>query len=274
MRAPEQVGPYDVLRRASTTTSIRRSSGRARAPARANERLVVAYHRQRTAGDEAIVGASAARPTSRGPAGRDTIESASGTPRCCRATPAFDAEIRSVYRLGGEDVRRETCSSRRRRRRGDQEKPIGGAVETYLQMFGLAQPDNPSSVRRREPPLAASERSEPGEERGAGGREADPRPLPRLPVAAAVRRLRALADPPNPANDTLYRTRRGLCSTQRRPPHAVSPARSLCSRGRRRRGHAHARRRADPARLRAAHPRRRARSCATCDYRWTTSWAA
>jgi hypothetical protein len=59
---------------------------------------------------------------------------------------AFRREIRSVYRIGGEDVQRNTISARIvAGAAGDQEKPIGGSAQTYLQLFGLAQTTNPAA---------------------------------------------------------------------------------------------------------------------------------
>jgi hypothetical protein len=56
--------------------------------------------------------------------------------------PAFRREIRSVYRLGGDDIRRETVTLRIvAGTSGDQEKPPGVA-NTYLEIFRLAQQTN------------------------------------------------------------------------------------------------------------------------------------
>ena len=60
--------------------------------------------------------------------------------------PAFRREIRSVYRLGGEDIRRETVQLRIvSGSSSDQEKPPGRVAQTYLQLFGLAQATNAST---------------------------------------------------------------------------------------------------------------------------------
>ncbi len=60
--------------------------------------------------------------------------------------PSFRREIRSVYRVGGEDVQRNTINARIvAGAAGDQEKPIGGVAQTYLQLFGLAQTTNPAA---------------------------------------------------------------------------------------------------------------------------------
>ena len=59
---------------------------------------------------------------------------------------AFAREIRSVYRVGGDDVQRETVSL------GiftgatySQEKPLAGNAASFLQLYGLSQFSNPSS---------------------------------------------------------------------------------------------------------------------------------
>lgn len=59
--------------------------------------------------------------------------------------PAFDRELRSVYRLGGEDVQRRTVDVTVVTGTGDQEKPVTGEFQTFLQMFRLSQPTNPSA---------------------------------------------------------------------------------------------------------------------------------
>ncbi|MFL5954850.1 MAG: cell surface protein SprA [Gaiellaceae bacterium] len=60
--------------------------------------------------------------------------------------PAFRREIRSIYRIGGEEVQRNTINARIvAGAAGDQEKPIGGSAQTYLQLFGLSQTTNPAA---------------------------------------------------------------------------------------------------------------------------------
>jgi hypothetical protein len=59
----------------------------------------------------------------------------------------FLREIKSVYRLGGEDLQRESIALKLvTGTSGDQEKPVDPSRgETYLQLFGLAQPTNPAA---------------------------------------------------------------------------------------------------------------------------------
>jgi hypothetical protein len=60
--------------------------------------------------------------------------------------PTFQREIRSIYRVAGEDLRRQTVSVSILTGAGaGQEKPLAGAAETYLQMFGLSQLGNSAS---------------------------------------------------------------------------------------------------------------------------------
>jgi cell surface protein SprA len=111
-----------------------------------NERLVVAY-RVRVGGRDTIYTATGGTPdlVYRGP-NIDQLANLIWDPDVQPGDPAFDREIRSVYRLGGSDLRRQsvtlkvvTGSSE------DQEKPLAGNADTYLKLFGLAQSTNSSS---------------------------------------------------------------------------------------------------------------------------------
>jgi hypothetical protein len=71
-------------------------------------------------------------------------------PQVSPGDPAFRREIRSVYRVGGADVRRETVTMRIVAGSGaDQEKPPGLA-NSYLELFGLAQRTNPAAFDARD----------------------------------------------------------------------------------------------------------------------------
>ena len=60
--------------------------------------------------------------------------------------PAFFREIRSVYRVGGDDIRRNSIAVRVvAGNSGELEKPLGGTAQTFLEMFGLAQRNNAST---------------------------------------------------------------------------------------------------------------------------------
>jgi len=110
-----------------------------------NERLVVAY-RVRINGRDTVYTATGGTPDLTFTAARDQFANLIWDPDVQPGDPAFDREIRSVYRLGGPDLRRQsvtlkvvTGSSE------DQEKPVGGSADTYLKLFGLAQSTNSSS---------------------------------------------------------------------------------------------------------------------------------
>lgn len=117
----------------------------------------------------------------------------------------FSREIKSIYRLGGEDLQRQTISLKLvTGLSGDQEKPFDvSRGETYLQMFGLSQATNPTAfdVENRVWPRP----NDPNYSATSGGRDKLITGyflvFPSLqPFARA-----GLAQPAaNPANDTLY----------------------------------------------------------------------
>ena len=117
---------------------------------------------------------------------------------------AFNREIRSVYRVGGDDIQRQSVSVRIVTGNG-QEKPVAGTAQTYLQMFGLSQASNANNfdVENRLWPRP----SDPNVNTSAGG------------VGSKIIRdyflvfpslqpfsSQGLVQPGNPANDTIYRT--------------------------------------------------------------------
>ncbi|HZE07982.1 MAG TPA: hypothetical protein VE110_04420, partial [Gemmatimonadaceae bacterium] len=110
-----------------------------------NERLVVAY-RVRINGRDTTYLSTGGTPDLAFTPNREQFANLIWDPNVQPGDPQFDREIRSVYRLGGPDVRRQsvtlkivTGSSE------DQEKPVAGGVDTYLKLFGLAQSTNSSS---------------------------------------------------------------------------------------------------------------------------------
>jgi len=118
----------------------------------------------------------------------------------------FNREIKSIYRLGGEDMQRETVTLKLvTGLSGDQEKPFDPSRgETYLQLFGLSQATNPTAfdVENRVWPRP----SDPNYSAASGGREKLIRDyfvvFPSLQPFARAGLAQPLA---NPANDTLYR---------------------------------------------------------------------
>jgi hypothetical protein len=110
-----------------------------------NERLVVAY-RVRINGRDTTYVTTGGTPDLQFTPNREQFANLIWDPDVQPGDPAFDREIRSVYRLGGSDLRRQsvtlkvvTGSSE------DQEKPVAGNADTYLKLFGLAQSTNSSS---------------------------------------------------------------------------------------------------------------------------------
>jgi hypothetical protein len=137
------------------------------------------------------------------------------TPR----SSAFFRELRNVYRVGGEDVRRETVGLRVVTGE-DQEKPVdASAAATYLQLFGLSQAANPTTFdvenrlwpRPQDPNVNAAG--------GAGGLTTKLIRnyfviFPSLQPFARAGLARGAA---NPANDTLYTFPAELLYSAQRP---------------------------------------------------------
>ena len=109
-----------------------------------NERLVLAY-RVRINGRDTVYTATGGTPdlsfTS-----SEQFANLIWDPNVQPGDPAFDREIRSVYRLGGPEVRRQSVTLKVVTGSAeDQEKPVSGIADTYLKLFGLAQATNSSS---------------------------------------------------------------------------------------------------------------------------------
>jgi cell surface protein SprA len=117
----------------------------------------------------------------------------------------FPREIKSVYRLGGEEVQRQTVALKLVTGiSGDQEKPFDPSRgETYLKLFGLAQATNPTAfdVENRLWPRP----NDPNYLSTTGGRDKLIRDYfvfyPSVQPFARAGLAQPLA---NPANDTLY----------------------------------------------------------------------
>jgi len=107
-----------------------------------NERLVVAYS-LRINGRDSVIARTGGTPDLEFTSEHAQFANLLWDPQVTPQHPAFRREIRSVYRLGGEDVRRETVQVRIvAGTSADQEKPPGGTAGSYLQLFGLAQLGN------------------------------------------------------------------------------------------------------------------------------------
>jgi hypothetical protein len=139
-------------------------------------------------------------------------------PEILPTDPAFPREMRNIYRLGGEDIQRGTISLKIVVGSGtDQERSSGSGAPTFLQVFGLAQRTNPSAfdVENRLWPRLG----DPNQAVNAGGTNAK---LIRdyFVVFPSLRPFAGggLARPPDPVNDSLYRTPDEDLISQRRPP--------------------------------------------------------
>ncbi len=107
-----------------------------------NERLVVAYT-VRVNGRDTVIAHTGGTPDVEYVADRPQFASMLWDPQIRPGDEAFRREIRSVYRIAGEDLRRHTVTVRIVTGAGaGQEKPLAGNAETYLQMFGLSQLGN------------------------------------------------------------------------------------------------------------------------------------
>ncbi len=135
---------------------------------------------------------------------------------------AFNREIRGVYRLGGDDIQRNTITAKIVIGTGsDQEKPAGPnngrLFDTFLQLFGLSQRTNSSTfdVENRLWPRLG----DPNQAAGAGGSNSK---LIKdyFIIFPSVRPFAdsGLVHLPNPVNDSLYRTPDEDLVSQRRPP--------------------------------------------------------
>ncbi|HEX2716565.1 MAG TPA: cell surface protein SprA, partial [Gemmatimonadaceae bacterium] len=115
-----------------------------RPPSIDRDRIVVAYS-VRIGGRDTVISTIGGTPDVEYVAARDQRAQLLYDPSIRPEDPAFAREIRSVYRIGGEEVRRNTVTARIvAGAGGDQEKPAVGPEQTYLQMFGLSQSTNPA----------------------------------------------------------------------------------------------------------------------------------
>ncbi|HKS05138.1 MAG TPA: cell surface protein SprA [Gemmatimonadaceae bacterium] len=110
-----------------------------------NERLVLAYTLRINGRDTVIANVGGTPDVSYVPE-REQLAHLLWDPQVRPTDPAFRREIRSVYRVAGEDLRRNSVTLRIVTGAGiGQEKPLAGTNETYLQMFGLSQIGNAAS---------------------------------------------------------------------------------------------------------------------------------
>jgi hypothetical protein len=181
-----------------------------------NERLVVAY-RVRINGRDTTYVTTGGTPDLAFVPGRDQFANLIWDPNVQPGQPAFDREIRSVYRLGGSDLRRQSVTLKVVTGSAeDQEKPVAGNSDTYLKLFGLAQSTNSSSfdLENRIWPRP----SDPNFELSLGSPGAHTiRDQFLIFPSAKPFAHNGLAVGGNPTNDTIYTTPPEYVRTSQRP---------------------------------------------------------
>lgn len=109
------------------------------------ERLVVAY-RVRVNGRDTTHVTTGGTPDLEFVPEREQFANLLWDPQVAPGDPAFNREIRSVYRVGGSGIVRPSVSLKIVTSAGtDHEKPFGGGAQTFLETFGLAQATNSST---------------------------------------------------------------------------------------------------------------------------------
>jgi hypothetical protein len=156
----------------------------------ANERLVAAWT-LRIAGRDTVIAELGGTPDLEFSTDHAQLAHLLWDPRLTPDDASFRREIRSVYRLGGDDVRRESVNLRIvAGTSADQE--AARRPEHVPRDLPARASDEPRAVRRGEPPLAAPAGPEPQPRLAdGGGHAADPRRVHRLSVARAVLATRA-----------------------------------------------------------------------------------
>ncbi|MEX1186531.1 MAG: cell surface protein SprA [Gemmatimonadaceae bacterium] len=109
------------------------------------ERLVVAY-RVRVNGRDTTHVTTGGTPDLEFVPEREQFANLLWDPQVAPGDPAFNREIRSVYRVGGAGIVRPSVSVKIVTAAGtDHERPFSGVAQTYLEAFGLAQETNSST---------------------------------------------------------------------------------------------------------------------------------
>ena len=110
-----------------------------------NERLVVAYNvRLNGSKRDTVWVSTGGTPDLQLVTSRPQVANLIMDPNVGPSSPEFRNEVRSVYRIAGEDLVRESTKIRVVTGSGLLEHPMAGNAATFLQMFGLAQSTNPA----------------------------------------------------------------------------------------------------------------------------------
>jgi cell surface protein SprA len=108
-----------------------------------NERLLIAYY-VRLHGRDTVWTTTGGTPDLAVTKAHDQVANLVMDPSVGPSSPAFNREIRSVYRVAGEDLVRQRTRVRIVTGGGRLEHPIAGTDATFLQMLGLAQATSPA----------------------------------------------------------------------------------------------------------------------------------
>jgi hypothetical protein len=183
-----------------------------------NERLVVAY-RVRINGRDTVHVTTGGTPDIEYRFQSEQFANLLWDPQVTPKDPAFEREIRSVYRIGGAEVERNSVSVKVvTGTSDDQEKAVDSerdSANAYLQLFGLAQRTNTSTfdIENRLWPRPADPNFEltPGSTRGII--------RDHFLVFPSLRPFakNGLARGSNPANDTIYTTPSEYVRSAQRP---------------------------------------------------------
>ncbi len=170
-----------------------------------SERLLVAY-RVNINGHDTVHVTTGGTPDLEYHSEREQFANLLWDPQVIPGDPAFEREIRSIYRIGGPEVKRQSVVLKVVTGTGaDQEKAIDetGAAATFLQLFGLAQKTNSSTfdLENRLWPRP----SDPNFELSLGA-SASQIIRDRFLVFPSIRPFASngLAGRLNPSNDTIY----------------------------------------------------------------------
>jgi hypothetical protein len=171
-----------------------------------SERLVVAYN-VRINGRDTTIATTGGTPDLEFVPRRDQFANLLWDPRITPNDPAFRREIRSVYRIGGSDVRRSTVGVRiLSGGSANQEKPGAGGADTYIQQFRIAEAtnnarfdaDNRLWPRPNDPNRIVAQ--------GGGTEDIFKDVFLIFPSARPFARAGLVGPLQNPANDSIYTT--------------------------------------------------------------------
>lgn len=180
------------------------------------DRLVVAYT-VRIGGRDTVVASTGGTPDVAWAEGREQWATLLWDPNVRPGDPASYREVRAAYRVGGEEVRRESIQlTITTGGTFAQERPLGGTASTFLELFRMARVGAPTLFdpearvfpRRGDPVASLS-----GSATSSVVRER----FVILPSLRPFARSGLVGSLPNPANDTIYTTPGEDLYSPRRP---------------------------------------------------------